>query len=249
MPRHSCAHRGIAVCSQVWVKMRKGAAASVLPRIAQKFPRARTLKITSMGSNARDTAAKELADALAALPDSCWPAVTRIERGYGGTDVTEPAAAAHLPRLCPRLQRVCVGTHNSGEPAMGAALCGALESLRAVRPSLEELDLDLSCACLRAGSIPRAAAALGALQGLRELKVTWWGNGPEEACPLPEALPALSALTSLTLSLTSPSSLGGCPASLRDLTLRGWAASCVLGTLRSAPQLAGVTRLCVDNHK
>ena len=78
--------------------------------------------------------------------------------------------------------------------------------------------------------------------------MTWCGAGAEHAASL-LALPALSALSSLTVaSLEAPplSSLGGCPASLRDLTLRGPGASCLLGTLRPAPQLTGVTRLCIE---
>lgn len=236
------------------VSFGKGDAADVLGRITQSFPLMSALIISSADAEAQPAAAdKQLADALAALPDGCWPALDRIEPAKGSIFALPPRAAAHLPRLCPRLRRACVSTWYSSRPALGAALCGALEGLEAANSTLEELLLYMACGCLRPSSIQRAAAALARLQNLRKLEVFWICEGPKEAASLlPKALPALSALTSLQVLCAAASplpSLSGCPASLRDLMLRGRTASWALRTLKSAPQLAGVTRLYLQSLK
>ena len=225
-----------------------GEAAGMLARI-QSFPLASTLRISNLDDQLL-IADKELADALALLPDGSWPAVTRIEPAGRPTNALPPLAAAHLARLCPRLQRVCFNAWYGGFFYSGGdRFCSALESLGAAHSTLEELVLDLSCRCLRPGSSQRVAAALARLRGLQKLDLRFDGKGSAEAAfLLPAALPALSALSSLLVGCPSDPplpSLSRCPASLRHLAVRGDDGFWVLGTLRSAPQLAGVTRLDV----
>lgn len=234
--------------SQVCFRFGDGDAVDVLRRITQSFPLMGTLMLSSADTDAQPAAAdKELADALAVLPDGCWPVLTRIEPADGSIFALPPHAASHLPRLSRCLRRACVSSWSSNEAAIGEALCSALESLQAAESTLQELALYVACGCLREHSTGRAAAALARLRGLRKLEISWIGDGPDEvASLLPSALPALSALSSLAVVCLGASplpSLSGCPASLHELTVRSREASWAVRTLVSAPQLAGVAQL------
>ena len=215
-------------------------------RCIQSFPLASTLRVACLDDEDVRAADKELAKCLASLPDGSWPAVKRIIPAQGSVLMAPSRTAAHLARLCPRLQRASISTWYR-RALGGDALCRALESLGAAHCTLEELSLALACSCLRPGSAQRAAAALARLRGLRKLDLIWIGDGAEEgASLLPAALSALSSLSSLEVlcPVASPlPSLAQCPPSLRDVTVRSKQGSWVLGILRSAPQLAGVTRL------
>ena len=139
-------------------------------RRIQSFPLASTLRLTCVNDVAAAAADKALEDALASLPDGCWPAVTRIERTRGSAFALPPRAVAHLARLSPCLQAARISTWYSGEPPSGTELCGAMEGLGAAHSILEELVLDLSCSCSGPG-IGRAAVALGRLCALRKLEL------------------------------------------------------------------------------
>lgn len=128
-------------------------------------------------------------------------------------------------------------------------MAGALEALDAAVSALEALSVRLSKSCLEPGSVPRAAAALGRLAGLRRLRVDWSVEGPPDAEGLlAAALPSLPALSSLEVRccpgpLTLPPQLALAPEALRELVLTHGLATWSHAALAAAPQLGGVTRL------
>ena len=161
-----------------------------------------------------------------------------------------------LARLWPGLREIC-----SDAPLNAAELAAALEGLTPVVRTLEALDLRVSKDAdkvtdadpdtadeerIKPGAMPRAAAALCNLGGLRRLKIDLSGE-PGTVGVLAPALQASTSLSSLEL-------IGGTwhegarplkvldlrPGPLRELTLY-----CVgkLNALRTMPRLGGVTKL------
>mgnify|MGYP001811101786 CR=1 FL=1 len=165
---------GAPLRSQVHVRFGTAEAAGLLRTLAQRFPNASVLEISALDNKALGTVEDELGDALATLPDGCWPAVTRFGPTRGGSACAlPPRAAAHLVHLSPRLQSARVGNWDDGgtPAAVGDALRGALESLAAAHSTLEELGLNLSCRCLTPDAAQHAAAALARLRALLKLDV------------------------------------------------------------------------------
>lgn len=212
---------------QVHVKM-DSSFEEALRAIGERFPAA--IKIELICDRGAGDLSEQLSAALATLPDVCWAAVEAPEHWNGW-----PApAAAHLPRLCPRMRELAIQCR----PGDAAALADALEALAAAKGTLEALHLSLEGARFEPDAASRAAAALAALSGLRRLGVSWGSEELHESGDLlATALRALTPQPSPVAREPSPAQ----PPWLMELTLRGeWA----LDALRAARQLGhGVTSL------
>lgn len=241
---------------QVCVSMAAGPrlAADALRRMSAQRPGATWVHLTHAETGGPSGADEDpVAAALGALPAGLFKAAAHVTADGGPL---RPEAAAQLPRLCPRLAAVRIKAGHKSNPT---AVISAVRSLGAVAGTLESLELDLSEAPVGVPSwhVEGAlGAALARLLRLRRLALdagrTYadWQSGARAGCAgvLAAALPRLAALTALALALReddAPPMLDPCPARLRELALRGDCCGRVLGVLRGATGLAGVTRLAL----
>ena len=207
-----------------------------LEQAARQFPNIQHLHFDYFGS---EWARSCVLEGLAALPSGCWPAAERVTTSFRQT-IPAPWAA-HLARLCPRLQEaLAAGCVTGDRDALAAALGGPGE-LRALHLKL----------WLAVGCPPRdtacAAAALARLTGLRRLRLDLASLAPGAAAGgVAAALPALASLSELELAFGAAApeiKLAGCPPSLRVLKLEPQKGLRGLDVLASADPLPGVTRL------
>lgn len=168
-----------------------------------------------------------------------------------------PRAAAQLVWVCPNVREVYLDSETAADVAAD------LRGLAAAR-GLQALELGFSIEKNEAQAAAEIAAALTALGGLRRLELyvampifkvigprpEGWEAGLRSAMRqlLPQALLALTRLTSLALSWgkwTCTLPLGACPDSLLELTLADGKDTYMypLKILREVQPLAGVTRL------
>ena len=217
--------------------------------ISERFPTASKVDFTPV-LNATDYHTR-LAEGLAALPDNGWPAVEVVLI----KDFCIPVPVAmHVVRLCPRLRHMRLRCNDDTDAGVGAA--AVLDDLAAVAGTLEVLEIN----CPAPGGEAHVGAALARLTGLRRLQIDWDLAWPPDAEGLlAAALPALTSLSSLAVTSLDhefeeddseeedvdllPHPGWQAPGSLRELGLTSYDSHWALGLLRSAPVLAGVTKL------
>lgn len=240
---HSRAHLQVLI-------RRKADLAAALACISERFPAAARVELYTPW---QDSAADEQFRAsLEALPGGCWPAPEEVCYKPHTYRKLPLCAAAQVARLCPQLRRIAF---EGGSCTSGAQLAVAFESLAAVAGTLKalEFEVDLRHISGDPGIAARVVAALARLSSLQRLRFEWSSiTGPfEAAAVLAEALPALQALTSLSLqgrmtTAPPPPLLAAWPEALRELDLNCLSGSWPADIMAAVPQLRGVTKLALQ---
>jgi hypothetical protein len=244
-----------------------------LPRLLQRFPRLRELRLQPHVADWRlnhddGTCFRYLLPALEALPSACLPAVERAGPS-SLMQLLDPLAVVQLARLCPGLTRIAFGAVPDDCGHVGAAL----EALAAGCHGLAALDLHIGISPERtdsdvdgpgegiddpnmppAASAEAVAAAAAGLRrlggGLRELSVRFCISESDSAAAgtlLPAALPALTALTRLAVCGESGVVVGAPCGGLRELIItHAEPIGAVLATLKGP--LPGVTSLYLSHE-